>query len=78
MKRKSFRWLAWLFLALLAIPVICDGLIYFGLARGWQYLYNAAYIVIILPLLSTAGTNHGAAEPDIDRKTWTIHDDDDD
>lgn len=55
MKRKSFRWLAWLSIALLAIPVICDGLRELGLARGWQYLYNAVFIMIILPALSYIG-----------------------
>lgn len=55
MKRKSIRWLAWLVLALLAIPVICDGLRELGLHRGWQYLYNAAFLFAALPGLAYVG-----------------------
>lgn len=48
MKRK---FLSWLFIVLLALVVVMDGICALGLSRGWQYIYNAFFFLLALPLL---------------------------
>lgn len=48
---KIKKIIAWIALILLGIILVTDGLCHIGLNRGWQYLYNAAYLFVALPLL---------------------------
>lgn len=45
--------LCWLFIVLLALVVVMDGICAIGLSRCWQYLYNAFFFLLALPLLLT-------------------------
>lgn len=49
MKRKAIRALALTVLFVLSLGVITDALVFFGLSRGWQYLYNAAFFIVACP-----------------------------
>lgn len=48
---KIKKIIAWIALVLLGIILVTDGLCNIGISRGWQYLYNAAYLLIAVPLL---------------------------
>lgn len=49
MKRNAIRAVAWIIFSVLVLGVITDALVLFGLNRGWQYIYNAAFFLLALP-----------------------------
>lgn len=49
MKRKAIRATAWAVYTILALGVITDAMLLFGLPRIWQYVYNLAVFFIALP-----------------------------
>ena len=48
---KTKKIIAWIAIVALGAILVTDGICQIGLNRGWQYLYNAAYLLIALPLL---------------------------
>ena len=49
MRRKIIRAIAWAVLIVTALGVITDAMLLFGLTRGIQYAYNAAFFLLVLP-----------------------------
>lgn len=51
MKHYIIKAICWALIVVLGIGVITDALLGFSLHRGWQYLFNAFYFVLALPVL---------------------------
>jgi hypothetical protein len=43
--------LCWAIIALLVVGVVTDALVWLGLKRAWQYIFNFASIFLLIPVL---------------------------
>ena len=51
MKHYITKSICWVLIVALGLVVITDALLGLGLNRGWQYLFNAFYFIVALPVL---------------------------
>lgn len=54
MKRKFLQALCWAIIALLVVGVVTDALVWLGLKRAWQYIYNFVSFCAVVGLLVPA------------------------